>query len=192
MTTQKSKKESEIKDVQPIRSLEKLEDMKWSLKRHCSERDYILFLLGINTGLRVSDLLNLKVKDIKGKKRLTVKEGKTEKKRDIQLTNIYEELNEYIKTLQDTEWLFPSRKGEKAISRIQAYRALNKASERVDMPDGIGTHTMRKTFGYWYYKKSKDVAKLQMILNHSHPEITLKYIGITDEEIEDSLNDFVL
>ncbi|KWW22729.1 integrase [Peribacillus simplex] len=192
MTTKKTvNKKDEIKDVQPIRSLEKIEDMKWALKRQ-SERDYIMFLLGINTGLRVSDLLNLKLKDLKGKKKLTVKEGKTEKKRDIQLTNIYEELNEYIKTLEDTEWLFPSRKGEKPISRIQAYRALNKASDTVDMPDGIGTHTMRKTFGYWYYKKSKDVAKLQMILNHSHPEITLKYIGITDEEIEDSLNDFVL
>jgi len=190
MTT-KTKKEAEIKDVQPIRSLEKLEDMKWALKRQ-SQRDYIMFLLGINTGLRVSDLLNLKVKDIKGKKKIAVKEGKTEKKRDIQLTNIYEELNEYIKTLQDTKWLFPSRKGEKPISRIQAYRALNKASDTVDMPDGIGTHTMRKTFGYWYYKQTKDVAKLQMILNHSTPTITLKYIGITDEEIEDSLNDFVL
>ena len=51
---------------------------------------------------------------------------------------------------------------------------------------------MRKTFGYWYYKQTKDVAKLQTILNHSHPKITLNYIGITDEEIEDSLNNFVL
>ena len=50
-------KQSEIKDVQPIRSLEKIEDMKWSLKKWCSERDYILFLLGINSGLRVGDLL---------------------------------------------------------------------------------------------------------------------------------------
>jgi integrase len=185
-------KKDEIKDVQPIRSLEKLSDMKWSLKRHCSERDYILFLLGINTGLRVSDLLNLKIKDLKGKKKITVKEGKTDKPRTIQLNNIYDEINDYIKTLEGAEWVFPSRKGDKAISRIQAYRQLNKASEMVDMPDGIGTHTMRKTFGYWYYKQTKDVAKLQIILNHSHPRITLKYIGITDEEIEDSLNDFVL
>lgn len=185
-------KKDEIKDVQPIRSLEKIEDMKWSLKRHCSERDYILFLLGINTGLRVSDLLNLKVKDIKRKKKIAVKEGKTEKPRTIQLSNIYDELNRYIESLEDSEWLFPSRKGYKSISRIQAYRQLNKAAEMVDIPDGIGTHTMRKTFGYWYYKQTKDVAKLQMILNHSHPEITLKYIGITDEEIENSLNEFVL
>lgn len=191
MTTKQSKKD-EIKDVQPIRSLERLNDMKWSLKRHCGERDYILFLLGINTGLRVSDLLALKISDIKGKKKIVVKEGKTEKPRTIHLTNIYDELNNYIKTLDGTEWLFPSRKGDKPISRIQAYRQLNKASDMVDMPDGIGTHTMRKTFGYWHYKQFKDVAELQTILNHSHPEITLKYIGITEEEIENNLMSFKL
>jgi integrase len=185
-------KKDEIKDVQPIRSLDKLNDMKWSLKRHCSERDYILFLLGINTGLRVSDLLNLRVKDIKGKKKITVKEGKTEKPRTIHLTNIYDDLNRYLKTLDGAEWLFPSRKGDKPISRIQAYRQLNKAAEMVDIEDGIGTHTMRKTFGYWHYKQFRDVAELQKILNHSHPEVTLKYIGITDEQIENNLMNFVL
>lgn len=192
MTTKKPvNKKDEIKDVQPIRSLEKIEDMKWALKRQ-SERDYIMFLLGINTGLRVTDLLNLKLKDVKGKKKLTVREGKTEKKRDIQLTNIYEELNAYIKKLEGTEWLFPSRKGDKPISRIQAYRALNKASDTVDMPDGIGTHTMRKTFGYWHYKQFKDIAELLTIFNHSSQEITLRYIGITDEQIENNLKNFVL
>ena len=185
-------KKDEIKDVQPIRSLEKLEDMKWSLKKWCGDRDYILFLLGINTGLRVSDLLNLKISDIKGKKKLAIKEGKTEKPRTIHLNNIYDELKDYIDKLQGTEWLFPSRKGDKPISRIQAYRQLNKASDMVDMPDGIGTHTMRKTFGYWHYKQFKDVAELQVILNHSHPDITLKYIGITEEEIENNLMNFKL
>ncbi|MEH6957245.1 tyrosine-type recombinase/integrase [Neobacillus drentensis] len=181
----------DIQDVQPIRDLKKLEDMKWSLKRHCSERDYIMFLLGINTGLRVSDLLQLKVKDLKGKKKVIVKEGKTDKPRTIHLHNIYEELSDYIKGL-DSEWLFPSRKGNKPITRIQAYRQLNKAADMCDISEGIGTHTMRKTFGYWYYKQSKDIATLQRILNHSHPEITLRYIGITDEEIENSLQSFKL
>ncbi|MBD2813050.1 hypothetical protein ID853_19855, partial [Xenorhabdus sp. Vera] len=45
-----SKKEHLI-DVQPIRSKEQLQDMKWALKRHCTDRDYILFVIGINTGL---------------------------------------------------------------------------------------------------------------------------------------------
>lgn len=185
-------RKEEIKDVQPIRSLEKLNDMKWSLKTWCSERDYILFLLGINSGLRVSDMLRIKKKDLKGKKKVTVIEGKTRKKRDIYLNSIYQELNDYINTLEDMEWLFPSRKGEQPISRIQAYRQLNKAGKMVDIIEGIGTHTMRKTFGYWHYKQFKDIAELQKILNHSHPEITLNYIGITNEQIETNMQNFSL
>jgi integrase len=185
-------KKEEIKDVQPIRTYDQLTDMKWALKRFCGERDYILFLLGINTGLRVTDLLNLKVKEIRRKKKVVIKEGKTEKARTIYLENIYDELNDYISSVVGTDWLFPSRKGDKPITRIQAYRQLNKAAKMVDISDGIGTHTMRKTFGYWHYKQFKDVAELQMILNHSHPEITLKYIGITDEQIEHNMKNFTL
>ncbi|MFE1246066.1 tyrosine-type recombinase/integrase [Fictibacillus sp. NPDC058756] len=182
---------NQIKDVQPIRSKEQIEDMKWSLKRFCSERDYILFLIGINTGLRVGDLLKLKVKDVKKKKVLKIKEGKTDKYREINLINIYEEVNAYASSVA-SEWLFPSRKGDKPISTIQAYRQLNKASEMVDITEGIGTHTLRKTFGYWYYKNTKDIYQLQAILNHSNIDITKRYIGITQEEINDSLKDFVL
>lgn len=148
-------------------------------------------MLGINTGLRVGDLLKIKVKDIRRKKRIVILEGKTKKPRTISLANIYDELQAYIKTL-DSEWLFPSRKGDKPITPTQAYRQLNKAASMVDIDEGIGTHTMRKTFGYWFYKQTKDVAQLQTILNHSHPQITLTYIGITEEEIEDSLSTFVL
>jgi len=182
---------NQIKDVQPIRDKQQLEDIKWSLKRHCSQRDYILFLIGINTGLRVGDLLKIKVKDMKRKKKLVIQEGKTKKKREINLINIYDEIQAYVNDI-DSEWLFPSRKGDKAITPTQAYRQLNKAAERVDIVEGIGTHSMRKTFGYWHYKQFKDVAELQTILNHSHPKITLTYIGITAEQIEINLNKFVL
>ncbi|MGG0184864.1 tyrosine-type recombinase/integrase [Bacillus rhizoplanae] len=183
---------NQIKDVQPIRSKEQIEDMKWSLKRHCSDRDYIMFLIGIQTGLRVGDLLKLKVQDVKGKKKFSILEGKTKKKRDIVLaTKIYEEVQAYANSVT-SEWLFPSRKGDKAITPTQAYRQLNKAAEMVDITEGIGTHTMRKTFGYWHYKAFMNVAKLQAILNHSHPEITLTYIGITKEEIESDLEEFVI
>lgn len=182
---------NQVKDVQPIRRKELIEDMKWSLKKWCGERDYILFLLGINTGLRVGDLLKLKVSDVRRKKRIVIHEGKTKKPRTINIANVYDEVQAYIKTLE-SEWLFPSRKGDKPITTTQAYRQLNKAGNMVDIEEGIGTHTMRKTFGYWFYKQTKDVAKLQAILNHTHPAITLRYIGITDEEIEEDLNNFVL
>ena len=134
-------KQNEIKDVQPIRSLDRIEDMKWSLKKWCGERDYILFLLGINSGLRVGDLLNIKTSEIQGKKVVSLREGKTGKRRTIHLGNIYDELNAYIGMLNGTEWLFPSRKGQNPITRVQTYRQLNKAAQMVDMPDGIGTHT---------------------------------------------------
>ncbi|WP_336771321.1 tyrosine-type recombinase/integrase [Bacillus bombysepticus] len=181
---------NQIKDVQPIRSKEQIADMKWALKRHCSERDYILFLLGLNTGLRVGDLLKLKVVDVRKKKKVVIREGKTKKARQLNLSNIYDEIQEYIRTV-DSEWLFPSRKGDKAITTTQAYRQLQKAGDMAGL-DAIGTHTMRKSFGYWFYKQTKDVAKLQQILNHSHPQITMTYIGITAEEIEEDLNNFVL
>jgi integrase len=184
---------NQIKDVQPIRSKQLIEDMKYSLKRHCSQRDYIMFLIGINTGLRVGDLLKLKIKDVKRKKRIVILEGKTKKPRIIYLDSVYDEVQDYISNLQDASgWLFPSRKGDKPITTTQAYRQLQKASDMVDIPEGIGTHTMRKTFGYWHYKQFNDIAELQMILNHSHPSITLRYIGITEEQIENNMKIFKL
>jgi integrase len=179
-----------IKDVQPIRSKEDIEKMKWALKRFCGQRDYILFLVGINSGLRCGDLVKLQAKDLKRKKEVTIVEGKTKKPRTIYLYSIYEELNNYIDGLE-TNWLFPSRKGSKPISVTQAYRQLNKASAMAEI-EHIGTHTMRKTFGYWHYKQFGNVAQLQIILNHSHPQITLRYIGITKEEIEDTFKSFSL
>lgn len=192
---QEKEKKIHIIDVQPIRDLEQLEDMKWALKRHCSERDYILFLIGIQTGLRVSDLLQLKTGQIinlkkKKRKEFKIKEGKTKKERDINLTSIYDEVYTYAQTI-NSEWLFPSRKGDKPISKIQAYRQLNKAADFAGI-EAIGTHTMRKTFGYWLYKQTKDVALLQELLNHSKPSVTLRYIGISKEEKDNVLDTFKL
>ncbi|GAB6485375.1 site-specific integrase [Bacillus cereus] len=188
-------KKEHLIDVQPIRSKEQLDDMKWALKRHCSERDYILFLVGINTGLRVSDLLQLKRDQIiklkrKRRKEFAVLEGKTKKERVINITTVFDEVHSYAEGLE-SEWLFPSRKGDKPISKIQAYRQLQKAGDFAGV-ESLGTHTMRKTFGYWFYKQTKDIAMLQDILNHSTPQITLTYIGINKEEKDNVLDTFRL
>jgi len=184
---------NQTKDVQPIRDKQQLEDMKWALRRHCGERDYILFVLGCETGLRVGDLLKLRTKQItdlrkKRDKVLGVIEGKTQKGRNIYIANCFEEVYSYAATI-DSEFLFPSRKGDKAISPTQAYRQLNKAADFAGV-ESVGNHTLRKTFGYWFYKATKDVAMLQGILNHSHPSITLRYIGITEEETQNTLKGF--
>ncbi|MFL0475603.1 tyrosine-type recombinase/integrase [Priestia sp. 179-F W1.4 NHS] len=184
---------NQAKDVQPIRDKKQLDDMKWALKRHCSERDYILFVLGCETGLRVGDLLKLTKKQIvelksKREKIMRVKEGKTQKQRDVYIGGCYDEVYAYASQL-DSDWLFPSRKGDKAISPTQAYRQLNKAADFAGV-ESVGNHTLRKTFGYWFYKATKDIAMLQGILNHSHPSITLRYIGITEEEKNNVLKTF--
>ncbi|MGG3942091.1 tyrosine-type recombinase/integrase [Peribacillus psychrosaccharolyticus] len=181
------------KDVQPIRNQQQLDDMKWALKRHCSERDYILFILGCETGLRVGDLLRLPTHQIlalKGKqnKILRVKEGKTQKIRDIYIANCFQEVYGYAKNVQSA-CLFPSRKGDNPITPTQAYRQLNKAAEYAGV-EHVGNHTLRKTFGYWFYKATKDIAMLQRILHHSHPSVTLRYIGITEEETNNILKTF--
>jgi integrase len=77
----------------------------------------MMFLLGINSDLRVGDLLQLKVKDIKGKKNVMMKEGKTGKPRTIYSKSIYDELNDFIRTQKGTEWLFPSGKVEKTYNK---------------------------------------------------------------------------
>lgn len=178
------------KDVQPIRSREKIEDMKWALRRHSKERDYIFFLIGINTGLRAGDLVKLKTAVFRNKRRIELKEGKTKKQRIVTIgQQIYEEVQAYIQSL-DSEWLFPSQKGSH-ITVTQAYRQLQKAADWAGI-ESIGTHTMRKTFGYFFYKQTKNIAQLMVIFNHSNQETTLRYIGVTQAEIEESLENFSL
>jgi integrase len=180
------------KNVQPLRTAQEIEDMRWALSRYTSARDLFMFNLGINTGLRVSDIVPLKVKDIKEKTHLVITEQKTGKTKRFMIPRTTREaIEEYIRGMAEEDYLFASRKGNNHISTTQAYRALQKAADALGRDD-IGTHTMRKTFGYHHYKRNKDVATLQILFNHSAPSITLKYIGITDDEIDKSLEDFSL
>lgn len=179
-----------MKEVQPIRSLEKIQDMKLYLAKTGS-RNVLLFSMGINVGLRISDLLSLKVLDVRGRDEYILREKKTKKTKRIMLHAVKQEIYEYTKNMADDEYLFASRKGGEPISRVQAYRILNKAAAAVGLEE-IGTHTLRKTFGYHFYRKNQNVAMLQQLFNHSSPSITMRYIGITQDEIAAEWSDFAL
>ncbi|MDV2583481.1 site-specific integrase [Alkalibacillus haloalkaliphilus] len=180
-----------MKEVQPIRDSEKITQIKNELK-HQSYRDYFLFVMGINTGLRISDLLPLKVKDVRSKTHITIKEKKTDKnKRFLINGSLRSEIEEYTANLDDEAYLFANQRTKEPIQRVQAYKILNRVAGKVGLKE-IGTHTLRKTFGYHYYKRTKDVAMLQEIFNHSSPSVTKRYIGITQEEIDQTLEDFSL
>lgn len=78
------------------------------------------------------------------------------------------------------------------LDRFAAYEIIKTACKKAGIEGKIGTHTLRKTFGYHHYKKFKDVAILQKIFNHSSPSITLRYIGIEQDEIFESYENFIL
>ncbi|KRE31624.1 site-specific integrase [Paenibacillus sp. Soil522] len=172
--------------VQPIRSVEKLEHMKAVL------RSWFLMVMGINVGLRISDLLALRVRDVQNRSHIVCREKKTGKKKRFPINaELREIINEYIKGKRDDEPLFRSRKTGSNIDRVQAYRILNRAAAEVGLAE-IGTHTLRKTFGYHFYKRYKDVALLQQIFNHSAPSITMRYIGINQDIIDQAISEFHL
>ena len=96
-------------------------------------------------------------------------------------------MEEYIQGKNPNEFLFKSRQGYNTpISRVRAYQIITSACNACKVFD-VGTHTLRKTFGYHHYKKNKDVAILMDIFNHSSPDITLRYIGISNENSNKSL-----
>lgn len=181
-----------VQVVEAIRDKAIIEKMKRYLHNK-SIRDYTLFVLGINSGLRVSDLLNLRVGDVASSSgklhdRITLTEQKTGKKKDFPISDASRKaLAELLSSsggLNQDRPLFSSRKGNAPITRGQAWRILKDAAKFAGIKDNIGTHTMRKTFGYHAYKKGLDLSLIQKLLNHSSPAITLSYIGITKEDMD--------
>ena len=181
--------------VEPIRDRKKIDDIKKILKA-TNLRDYCLFTLGINSGLRICDLLNLKIKDVMDKKRkikdrITIREQKTGKVKNFPIADTAKKvLMEYLITRDFSldEPLFLSRKekgGKQTIGRQQAYRIINKIVRMVGLKEGYGTHTLRKTFGYHAYQSGVDISILQKLFNHSAPCVTLAYIGITQDDLDD-------
>ena len=109
----------------------------------------------------------------------------------IDLTRTTEQEREQIKEIVKTKPLFPSERTEEHISRYQVDRILKSAGAKCGL-ENIGTHTMRKTFGYWFYRRTKDIATLQKMLNHSNQRETMIYIGLEQEEINKAYLSFGL
>lgn len=181
-----------MKAVEPIRDPRKINAMKRYLKGK-STRDYVLFVVGINVALRISDLLELTWDDVydgEDFKILTLKEGKTQKIRNIKLNQTsrkaLKELLETLDTYSMNDYIFKSREGiNKPISRQQALNILKDAAESVGIKDNIGTHSLRKTWGYHAWKSGYNPALIMETLNHSNLSVTKRYLGIRQDEIND-------
>lgn len=181
-------------NVKPIKDKEMLNLFGKELKKgKHGKRDYLIMAIGIKTGLRISDILNLKVSDVKNKTRTEIIEIKTGKKRTLHLKSLTSSIIEYLNEEYNSqsEWLFPSPTDcSRHLASQQYYKILQKVADNLGL-DYIGTHTLRKTFSYFFLKQNKgDIVTLMKILNHSSQAITLRYAGIEEEDIQAKLEDF--
>lgn len=189
-----------MKIVEPIRDKKQIEAMKAILSTgKMGKRNCLIFSIGINTAYRISDLRRLKLSDVLtisrgrviAKERLEMKEQKTGKHNSIIISNKLRKLIlEYCLEVFPSEvaahdfdyYLFPSqkKKGE-PLQRQPLWEILSQAGKSIGLKN-IGSHSMRKTFGYFLYKNGTSIEIIQELLNHSSQRETLRYIGITQED----------
>ena len=176
--------------VEPIRDSQTVQFVEEYLKR-TNKRNYIMLIIGIYTGLRISDVLKLRVKDVKNRANISIREIKTGKQKMFEINpRLKKELAVYVQGKNQNDYLIKSRQGiNKPISRVQAYLILRDLADLFSL-EQVGCHTLRKTFGYHHYNQYHDVLILQKIFNHSHPTITMRYIGIEQETINKSIKNF--
>ena len=175
--------------VEALRDVKEINAIKKVLKKH-SERDYVLFVLGINTGLKITEMLSLKVEDLMNDKQEVNSFIQIPQKDSLPMKEVY--VNEQVRKavrhfvkeqeLANADYLFASAKTKLPISRQQAYRIVHDAAKEVGIAGKIGTNSMRKTFGFHAYKRGVAISLLQKFFHHSTRSETLKYIGIDKEE----------
>ena len=180
-------------------------------QRQIACRNKLLFLIGMNVGIRASDLRTLKWSfffdkhnDVLEFKNFYVLQPMKQRKQKkfVKLffnqavrTSINQYVSEYpIDNLND--YLFPSRKGDEPIEVKSLWRIIKDAAIEAGIKQNIGSHSLRKTFGFWCWHQAEDKNKalviLQQVFNHSSTQVTARYIGILDDEIEDMFNSIEL
>lgn len=164
-------------------------------ERRIADRNRMLILVGINTALRFSDLSTLTVAEVRYNA-IERRDKKTGKENRFSLNpKVYREVMDYVKRqgLSGNDFLFPSRNGRnRPITQQQGYNVIQRAKDEAGIHYKLGTHTLRKTYGFWFYRETGDIVALQAILNHSSPTQTLIYIGMQRAEVQEKRSKFVL
>jgi integrase len=189
-----------MKLVQPIRDLETLQRCFEIAREHDRHRKTgevsweLILLVGLNTSVRVSDFRRFKVADLRGKDYAQIQAKKTGKEARILINPAArKEINRLLAGRKPDEYIFQSRQKDsithkaRPISRQRCYQIINHIAKTAGVEERIGCHTLRKTFGYHYYQTTGDVVSLQRILGHSFQRETLVYIGVVQENIDESM-----
>lgn len=183
-----------IQERQVIFALDRdqVEDIRKYLRRFQTPKYQFMFEFAIRVGLRISDMLPLKVKHVRGKRRIKVIEQKTKKERTVYFSSSLREIiSDYVDGMLDEEYLFPSRQQNRHIGRVRAYQVFNEAGEYLNFEHSMGTHTFRRTFGTMVYEQTGgDIRQVQKMLNHSSASITERYLGFEEKSIEEFMETF--
>ena len=184
--------------VEPIRDRKKIAQIKNQLRGQRRFRDLLLFVMGINTALRISDLLNLRVEHFldehqRIRRRFWIKERKRGKRHEVVInTSIREALDEYWVSFSDirgdkNNYVFFNSKTNNyslPIKRGQAWKLITSICYDVGLSGNFGTHSLRKTWGYHARMSGVDLALIMYKLNHESIAYTKRYLGITDDELQ--------
>ena len=208
--TKNNQKES--RTVYPIKDIKDVERCKEFLKKRADEappkykksyaKDLLLFKIGINVGLRASDLLKIQWEHVfkpgtkNFNKYFSLKEKKTGKTRETYINDSFKSaIKEYLTYVPDTKlegYIFTNRKGEQ-LSDESINKLMKLLQNMLGSEFPFSTHTLRKTFAYHLYINSgKDLGLTQKILNHSSSYVTLKYIGLESKEQKKAYNELNL
>lgn len=163
--------------VAPIKDKKTLKQFGEVLKE-VDYKYYIMFELGVGTGLQLQDILTFKNKDVTDKKEITVKIGTKNIENTFAVSeDLQKIINDYTKGKDPEAYLILGHSNaNKPVSREQAYRVLRAAGHKIGL-NSIGAQTMRKTFAWNYYKETGDIYYLQNLFNHASPSITYRFIG---------------
>ena len=163
--------------VSPIKDEETLKRFKEALKKE-DDKYYILFEIGVGTGMQLQEILKFKNNDIRGKDEIEACIGTKNIKRTFQIpAELKEIITNYTEGKDPEAFLIKGHESSPAaLSREQAYRVFKNVGKELGL-NSIGAQTMRKTFAWRYYKETNDIYYLQNLLNHASPSITYRYIG---------------
>ena len=191
--------EENMNFVEPIRDRKRIAQIKNQLRGEGRYRDLLLFVVGINTALRISDLLQLRVSHFMDehnhiRRRSVIKEEKRGKRQEIVINDsIREALDEYLSAYPgitsdpDNFVFFNSRANtfREPIKRGQAWKFITSICADIGLRGNFGTHSLRKTWGYHARMSGVDLALIMYKLNHASLAYTKRYLGITDDELEE-------
>ena len=180
--------------TEPIRSKEDLRRLASYYYNRGELRNYTLVILGSNTALRISHLLSLRWDDVYDfesrsfRIHVTVSEKKTKKKKTFRLNKSALKALKIFFKHRTSPYIFSNgRKHDRPINRVTAWRIITKAVAALHIPGKIACHSLRKTLGYQAWKSGRvPLAIITQIYNHSSYEVKKRYLGITQDDLDDA------